>query len=67
MLLTWLIPRIPFVLSSRATAVATSWIMMVDRVSEIVIIMADPVSCWHLIVVVDHDRQLMMDPDGGSG
>ena len=26
----------------------------VDRVSEIVIIMADPVSCWHLIVV--HDR-----------
>ena len=22
----------------------------------IVIIMADPVSCWHLIMVVDHDR-----------
>ena len=54
---------------SRAAAAATLWIMMVDRVSEIVnvmvdpvscwliiIILADPVSCWHLIMVVDHDR-----------
>ena len=33
-------------------------IVMVDPVSSwlIIIIMADPVSCWHLIVVVDHDQ-----------
>lgn len=40
---------------SRAATAASSWIMMVDRESEIVIIMVDPASCWHLIVVVDHD------------
>ena len=40
---------------SRAVAASTSWNMLVDRVSEIVIVMVDPVSCWHLIMVVDHD------------
>ena len=41
---------------SRTAAAATSWIMMVDRESEIVNVSVDPVSFWHLIVVVDHDR-----------
>ena len=70
MLVTWLLPGVLVIIiwRSRATAVATSWIMMVDRESEIlidiadtvscwliVIVLADPVSCWHLIVVVDHN------------
>ena len=38
--------------------------MMVDRVSEIVIVMVDPVSFWLLIVLVDHDWG---DPDGDYG
>ena len=57
---------------SRAPAVSTSWIMICgSRIRDrnggpsivdsescwlIVIIMADPLSCWHLIMVVDHDR-----------
>ena len=52
---------------SRATAAATSWIMMVDCESEIVILMAHPVSCW-LIVIVMADPvscwQLIVDSGG---
>ena len=56
MLLTWLLPRSPYVLSS---ADPTSWIMIYgsrirDRTGGSS--MADSVSCWHLIMVVNHDR-----------
>ncbi|CAB1421872.1 unnamed protein product [Pleuronectes platessa] len=39
----------------RAEAAATWWIMMVDRIRD-VIVMVDPVPCRLLIVVVDHDQ-----------
>ena len=36
--------------------------MMVDCESEIVNLMADPVSCWLIVIVM---VQLMVDPDDG--
>ena len=37
---------------SRAAAAATSWIMMVDHESEIIFVMADPVSCWLIVILL---------------
>ena len=52
MLLTGLLPRSPFA-SSSADPHRGLW--SVDLVSEIVIVV-DSVSCWQLMMVVDHDR-----------
>ena len=72
MLLTWLLPS-PYALSvaDPGPRLRDTWrIMMVNCESEIVTAMADPVSCWHLIIGMDHDRGgswwwILMDPDFG--